>query len=56
MAADTGAFEEPKGDPAGFAKVLDDTTLVIPDRPGNRRADSFRNILANRRSGCAAPA
>jgi uncharacterized protein len=37
----------PKGDPAGFTLVLDDRTLAIPDRPGNRRADGFRNILAN---------
>lgn len=37
----------PKGDPPGFAHVLDDTTIVIPDRPGNRRADGFHNILAN---------
>ena len=37
----------PKGDPAGFVKVLDDETLAIPDRPGNRRADTFSNVLAN---------
>jgi len=37
----------PKGDPPGFTHVLDDTTIAIPDRPGNRRADGFRNILAN---------
>jgi PPOX class probable FMN-dependent enzyme len=37
----------PKGDPPGFAWVLDDTTLAIPDRPGNKRADGFLNILAN---------
>jgi PPOX class probable FMN-dependent enzyme len=37
----------PKGDPAGFVKVLDDTTLAIPDRPGNRRVDGFRNLLTN---------
>jgi PPOX class probable FMN-dependent enzyme len=37
----------PKGDPAGFTLVLDDTTIVLPDRPGNRRADGFRNILGN---------
>jgi uncharacterized protein len=37
----------PKGDPAGFVQVLDDHTLAIPDRPGNRRADTFRNILQN---------
>lgn len=37
----------PKGDPAGFTHVLDDKTLVIPDRPGNKRADGFMNILSN---------
>ncbi|MGL4964705.1 MAG: pyridoxamine 5'-phosphate oxidase family protein [Inquilinus sp.] len=37
----------PKGDPAGFVRVLDDRTLAIPDRPGNRRIDTFRNVLSN---------
>lgn len=37
----------PKGDPAGFVKVLDERTVAIPDRPGNRRIDTFRNILKN---------
>ncbi|MFE0757515.1 MSMEG_1061 family FMN-dependent PPOX-type flavoprotein [Inquilinus sp. NPDC058860] len=37
----------PKGDPAGFVKVLDDRTLAIPDRLGNRRFDTFRNVLDN---------
>jgi PPOX class probable FMN-dependent enzyme len=37
----------PKGDPAGFAKVLDERTLAIPDRLGNRRFDTFRNVLKN---------
>lgn len=37
----------PKGDPPGFTLVLDDSTLAIPDRPGNRRVDGFRNILGN---------
>ncbi|MEV0349136.1 pyridoxamine 5'-phosphate oxidase family protein [Nonomuraea sp. NPDC050680] len=37
----------PKGDPAGFTYVIDDTTIAIPDRPGNRRADGFRNLLKN---------
>lgn len=37
----------PKGDPAGFVKVLDDATLAIPDRPGNKRFDTFTNVLAN---------
>lgn len=35
----------PKGDPAGFVKVLDEKTLAIPDRPGNHRFDTFLNIL-----------
>ncbi|WP_136707845.1 pyridoxamine 5'-phosphate oxidase family protein [Agromyces sp. H66] len=37
----------PKGDPAGFAIVLDETTIAIPERPGNRRADGFHNLLEN---------
>jgi len=37
----------PRGDPAGFVRILDDRTLLIPDRPGNRIADSLRNMLAN---------
>ena len=37
----------PKGDPAGFVQVLDEETLAIPDRPGNRRADTFSNVLQN---------
>lgn len=37
----------PKGDPAGFVRVLDAQTLAVPERPGNRRADGFRNVLAN---------
>ncbi|MEM7121428.1 MAG: MSMEG_1061 family FMN-dependent PPOX-type flavoprotein [Pseudomonadota bacterium] len=39
----------PKGDPAGFVKVLDDKTLAIPDRPGNARMDTFLNVLDNPR-------
>ncbi len=41
----------PKGDPAGFVKVVDEKTLAIPDRPGNHRFDSFRNILETGRIG-----
>ena len=41
----------PKGDPAGFVKVLDPKTLVVPDRPGNHRFDSFQNILETGRIG-----
>ena len=39
----------PKGDPAGFVRVLDDKTLAIPDRPGNNRIDGFRNIVRDPR-------
>lgn len=35
----------PRGDAPGFVQVLDETTLLIPERPGNRRVDSLRNIL-----------
>ena len=37
----------PKGDPAGFVQVLDDHTLAIPDRPGNQRFDTLRNLIDN---------
>lgn len=37
----------PKGDPPGFALVLDDRTIAIPDRPGNKRVDGMRNIVHN---------
>ena len=37
----------PKGDPAGFVKILDEKTLAIPERIGNKRADTFVNILNN---------
>jgi len=37
----------PKGDAPGFVLVVDDTHLVIPDRPGNKRFDGLRNLLAN---------
>ncbi len=45
--ADGSCDVSPKGDPPGFTHVLDGTTIAIPDRYGNRRADGFRNILAN---------
>ncbi|MER8631868.1 pyridoxamine 5'-phosphate oxidase family protein [Mesorhizobium opportunistum] len=37
----------PKGDKPGFAVVLDDRTIAIPDRPGNNRLDTLENILRN---------
>ena len=45
--ADGSCDVSPKGDPAGFTLVLDDRTIALPERAGNRRADGFRNILAN---------
>ena len=41
----------PKGDAPGFVKVLDSKTLVIPDRPGNQRFDTFRNLFESPRIG-----
>jgi PPOX class probable FMN-dependent enzyme len=46
-AADGRCDVSPKGDPPGFTLVVDDTTIAIPDRPGNRRVDGFRNVLSN---------
>ena len=37
----------PRGDPCGFVQVLDDRTLLIPDRPGNNRLDTLSNLIAN---------
>ena len=46
-AADGSCDTSPKGDPPGFTLVLDDRTIAIPERPGNRRADGFHNVLSN---------
>ena len=46
-AADGTCDVSPKGDPAGFTKVFDSTTIAIPERAGNRRVDGFANILSN---------
>lgn len=43
------ADASPKGDPEGFLSLSDETTLVVPDRTGNRRADGHRNIIAHDR-------
>jgi PPOX class probable FMN-dependent enzyme len=48
----SGADLSPRGDPPGFVKALDRTTLLIPDRPGNNRLDTMENILDNPRIGC----
>ncbi len=46
---DGGLDVSPRGDPAGFVRVLDERTLLIPERPGNRIADTLRNLLADPR-------
>src|SRR3954447_1441190 len=45
--ADGNCDVSPKGDPPGFTHVIDDATIAIPERPGNKRADGFHNILTN---------
>ena len=46
---DGGLDVSPKGDPAGFVQVLDERTLLLPDRPGNRIADTLRNLMSDDR-------
>jgi PPOX class probable FMN-dependent enzyme len=55
--ADGRCDVSPKGDPPGFIKVLDPRTLLIPERPGNRRMDGFHNLLSNPHVGilCVIP-
>ena len=45
--ADGQADASPRGDPPGFVKVLDDKTLLLPDRPGNNQVDSLQNVVQN---------
>lgn len=47
MSADGRCDVSPKGDPPGFVRALDDHTLLIPDRKGNRRVDSMENLIEN---------
>ena len=48
---DGGLDVSPRGDPAGFVRILDERTLLIPDRPGNKIADTLTNVLADPRIG-----
>lgn len=50
-ASEGGADVSPRGDAPGFVQVLDDRTLLIPDRPGNNRLDSLGNVAADPRVG-----
>ena len=43
--ADGNVDVSPKGDPKGFVHVIDDTTIAIPERPGNKRVDGYLNVL-----------
>ena len=42
-----GTDVSPRGDAPGFARVLDDHTIAIPDRPGNNRLDTMLNIITD---------
>ena len=44
-----GLDVSPRGDPAGFVRVLDERTLLVPDRPGNRIGDTLANLLEDDR-------
>jgi uncharacterized protein len=46
---DGGLDVSPRGDPAGFVRVLDERTLLLPDRPGNKLADTLTNLLEDDR-------
>ncbi len=49
--ADGRQDTSPRGDPPGFVAVLDEHTLLIPDRPGNNQLDSLQNVLAHPQVG-----
>ena len=44
-----GLDVSPRGDPAGFVRILDERTLLIPERPGNKIADTLTNVIATGR-------
>jgi PPOX class probable FMN-dependent enzyme len=46
---DGGLDVSPRGDPAGFVRILDERTLLLPDRPGNKLADTLTNLLGDGR-------
>ncbi len=46
---DGGLDISPRGDPSGFVRVLDERTLLLPERPGNKLADTLTNLLADSR-------
>ncbi|HKO94815.1 MAG TPA: pyridoxamine 5'-phosphate oxidase family protein [Polyangiaceae bacterium] len=48
-AGSAGLDASPRGDPAGFVRILDPKTLLFPDRRGNNRLDSLRNLISDPR-------
>jgi PPOX class probable FMN-dependent enzyme len=48
---DGGLDVSPRGDPSGFVRIVDERTLLIPDRPGNKIADTLTNLLHDPRVG-----
>jgi len=48
---DGGLDVSPRGDPPGFVRILDERTLLLPERPGNRIADTLTNLVADPRIG-----
>jgi hypothetical protein len=44
-----GVDASPRGDPAGFVRVVDETSVMMPDRRGNNRVDTLRNIVTDGR-------
>jgi PPOX class probable FMN-dependent enzyme len=49
--ADGWPDASPRGDPPGFVAVEGERTLLLPDRPGNNRVDSFKNVMVNPKVG-----
>jgi PPOX class probable FMN-dependent enzyme len=47
--AEGGLDVSPRGDPPGFVRILDERTLLLPERPGNRIADTLTNLLSDPR-------
>lgn len=50
-AGEAGIDCSPKGDAPGFVQLLDDRTVLIPDRPGNNRIDGMKNLIAGPKVG-----
>ncbi len=49
VSPDGGLDVSPRGDPAGFVRIIDERTLLLPERPGNKIADTLTNLLVDPR-------